>query len=260
MNSYLLVVTFDIQIGPSQIQTLKHWVFEIVQNLDVQNSSPPLYFDKDYFSLTLVPLPNYPLGPIISRDPVRKNRMDPNTKPFELVFRWIRFSCTTVSQALTFLIRTIEHAEPAERRNGCESGSGHVERDAEHPWSGQQRSHWRNNRKTKRRGTNCGTVSSKFTRLDIYISSTVTIWIPNTFILIPDSMDVPYSNGKVTWLGGPFGYQTFWTIKILFQSSLINIRVCLMKSGECQARIVKADYGCVNSNTWMPDQVLSYLE
>ena len=44
--------------------------------------------------------------------------------------------------------------------------------------------------------------------------TTVTIWIPNT--RIPDSMGVRYSNGKVTWLGGPFKYQTFWTINRLF--------------------------------------------
>ena len=50
----------------------------------------------------------------------------------------------------------------------------------------------------------------------------VTLWIPNT--LIPasseyqNSMGVRYSNGKVTWLGGPFEYRTFRTINRLFQS------------------------------------------
>ena len=39
-----------------------------------------------------------------------------------------------------------------------------------------------------------------------------------TFIWILDSMGVRYSNGKVTWLGGRFEYQTFWTINRLFQS------------------------------------------
>ena len=29
-------------------------------------------------------------------------------------------------------------------------------------------------------------------------------------------MGVWYSNGQVTWLGGPFKYQTFWTIKRFF--------------------------------------------
>ena len=46
---------------------------------------------------------------------------------------------------------------------------------------------------------------------DLY---TVTIWILNTWI--PDSMGVQYSNGKVTWLGRPFKYQTIWTINSLF--------------------------------------------
>ena len=36
---------------------------------------------------------------------------------------------------------------------------------------------------------------------------------------------------------------------------LINIRTCLMKSGKHESRIVKADYGCVNSNNW----ILKYL-
>ena len=44
---------------------------------------------------------------------------------------------------------------------------------------------------------------------------TVTIWIL-------DSMGVWYSNGKVTWLGRPFEYQTFCTINRLFQSGFQN--------------------------------------
>ena len=47
-----------------------------------------------------------------------------------------------------------------------------------------------------------------------YPVTTVTIWKPNTWI--PDSMGVRYSNGKVTWLGGPFEYWTFWTINKFF--------------------------------------------
>ena len=37
--------------------------------------------------------------------------------------------------------------------------------------------------------------------------------------------------------------------------NLINIRACLMKSGKCEAQIVKADYGCVYLNIW----ILEYL-
>ena len=36
------------------------------------------------------------------------------------------------------------------------------------------------------------------------------------FIWIPDSMGAGYSKGKVTWLGGPIKYQTFWTTNRLF--------------------------------------------
>ena len=39
------------------------------------------------------------------------------------------------------------------------------------------------------------------------------------FIWILGSMGVRYSNGKVRWLGGPFKYQTFWTINRLIWSS-----------------------------------------
>ena len=42
----------------------------------------------------------------------------------------------------------------------------------------------------------------------------VTIWILNRWI--PDSLGVRYSNGKVMWLGRPFGYRIFWTINKLF--------------------------------------------
>ena len=46
--------------------------------------------------------------------------------------------------------------------------------------------------------------------------------IPNTkFIWIPNTMGIRYSNGKVTWLGWPFQYRTFWTTNRLFQSSPI---------------------------------------
>ena len=41
----------------------------------------------------------------------------------------------------------------------------------------------------------------------------------NGFIWIPDSIYVRYSNSKVTWLGRPFEYRTFWTINRPFQSS-----------------------------------------
>ena len=48
------------------------------------------------------------------------------------------------------------------------------------------------------------------------------------FIWIQDSMGVWYSNGKVTWLGGPFKYRTFWTINTLFSvrfsDHLLNTR------------------------------------
>ena len=36
---------------------------------------------------------------------------------------------------------------------------------------------------------------------------------------------------------------------------MLNICMCLMKSGKREARIVKADYGCVNLNTL----ILKYL-
>ena len=42
----------------------------------------------------------------------------------------------------------------------------------------------------------------------------LNIW----FIWILYSMGVQYSNGKVTWLGRPFKYQTFRAINMLFQS------------------------------------------
>ena len=47
-----------------------------------------------------------------------------------------------------------------------------------------------------------------------YNTSTVIIWIPDTWI--PNSMGVLYSNGKLKSLSGPFEYQTFWTINKLF--------------------------------------------
>ena len=53
--------------------------------------------------------------------------------------------------------------------------------------------------------------------LKVCETCTLTIWIGNTWI--PDSMGVPYSNGKVTWLGQPFKYRTFWNIKRLFLSN-----------------------------------------
>ena len=40
------------------------------------------------------------------------------------------------------------------------------------------------------------------------LESTVTIWIPNTWIR--DSKGVQYSNEKITWIGRPFKYRTFW--------------------------------------------------
>ena len=43
-----------------------------------------------------------------------------------------------------------------------------------------------------------------------------TVHLNTVFIWIPDIVGVRYSNGKVTWLGGPFKYRTFWTINWLF--------------------------------------------
>ena len=40
----------------------------------------------------------------------------------------------------------------------------------------------------------------------------------------PDSMGVPYSNGKVTWLGRPLEYRTFWTINRLFSEHHSNLQ------------------------------------
>ena len=44
----------------------------------------------------------------------------------------------------------------------------------------------------------------------------------NWFIWIPDSMNVRYSNGKVTWLGRPFEYRTFWTINRPYKSGFLT--------------------------------------
>ena len=42
-------------------------------------------------------------------------------------------------------------------------------------------------------------------------------------------------------------------------TQLLNrVSTCLMKSGKRKARIVKADYGCVRSNTWIPDRYVTW--
>ena len=40
----------------------------------------------------------------------------------------------------------------------------------------------------------------------------------------------------------------------------LNICACLMKLGKREARIVKADYGCVNSNTQIPDRYSTCIQ
>ena len=53
----------------------------------------------------------------------------------------------------------------------------------------------------------CPASKSNVNPRSMFWSSTVTIWIPNTWIL--DSMGSRYSNGKVKWLGRPSEYSTF---------------------------------------------------
>ena len=64
----------------------------------------------------------------------------------------------------------------------------------------------------------------------LWIRSTRPFWIkkPNTkhlnigFIWILESMGVWYSNGKVTRLGRPFKYRTFWT---LYQGNTFSLTI-----------------------------------
>ena len=59
--------------------------------------------------------------------------------------------------------------------------------------------------------------------LAVYYSNHLNTKHLNTrFIWIPDSMVVQYSNCKVTWLGQPFEYHTFWTTNRLFSVRFSN--------------------------------------
>ena len=60
------------------------------------------------------------------------------------------------------------------------------------------------------------------------------------FIWIPETMNVQYSNGKDTWLGWPFEYQTYWTINRLYsdQTQIYHLNTWLVwySDGYCSCK------------------------